>query len=266
MPGMGWFSRLLGHGDEDRDTSTGAGSSKPHTDLRPADEPASGPVAGPSWMSDEDWTKQLSAYTQQGRSDAAIRDVVAHLERRGPAFTSEQKVSYAQQHGYVAREEFMSPDVEAEALKPGPGGVPDARLVRERDRLVVATPRGWVNPRSRTAYKAGLHTVITRGTGYHQAAVKAGRFTPGAPIRLVREPDNEHDPNAIAIYAERARRKAGYVPRGTAKRLAKLIDGGADLVAVSLRGAGPGSEGVNPQILICERTLFEHLTRDWPSS
>lgn len=269
---MGWFSRLLGLDDE-QDTASRAGAApaaQPRADTDnaapTATVAATGPVRGPSWMSADDWAKRLEAYTRQGRSDANIREVVAHLEARGPAPTPAQKVTWAKEHGYVAREEFMPPDVEAEALKVGPDGLLDARLERERDRLVVVTPRGWVNPRSRSAYKAGLHTVITRGTSYHQAAVKAGRFTPGAPIRLVREHDNEHDPNAIAIYAERARRKSGYVPRGTAKRLAKLMDGGADLVAISLRGAGPGAEGVNPQILICERPLFEHLTRHWPSS
>lgn len=223
------------------------------------------PVRGPSWMSAEDWVKRLDAYTRQGRSDADIQQVVAHLEARGPAPTRDEKVTRAEEHRYVDREEFMPRDVEAEALKPGPNGLPDARLERIRDRLVVVTPRGWVNPRSTHAYRSGLHTLITRGTSYHEAAVRAGRFTPGAPVRLAREPDNEHDPNAIAIYADRARRKSGYVPRGAAKRLAKLIDSGADLVAISLRGAGPGTEGVNPQILICERPLYEHLTRDWPA-
>lgn len=260
---MGWFSQMLGMEDGKPERIERTGSTPAVSRAKPA-----GPLAGPSWMSSEDWAKRLDAYTRQERSDADIRQVFAHLDARGPykPRPRSQVVAWAKEQGIVSRQEFMPPDIEAEALKLGPDGLPDARLERERDRLVVVTARGWVNPRSRTAYKSGLHTVITRGTGYHEAAVKAGRFTPGAPVALQREPNNEHDSNAIAIYAERARRKSGYVPRGTAKRLSKLIDGGADLVAISLRGAGPGTAGVNPQILICERKLFEHLTRGWPNS
>ncbi|CAM3929131.1 hypothetical protein [Nocardioides zeicaulis] len=57
--------------------------------------------------------------------------------------------------------------------------------------------------------------------------------------------------DVAAMQAEFSR----YVPRGTAKRLAKLMDAGTDLVAISLRGSGPGSEGVNPQILFCDRSV-----------
>lgn len=217
-------------------------------------------------MGANEWAKRLEAYTRQGRSAADIRRVVAHLEKRGPAPTRAEQVTRAKAHGYVAREEYMPPDVEAKALTLDADGKLDARLVRVRNRLVVVTPYGWVNPRTRSAYKVGLHSVITRGTAYHGAAVKAGRFIPGALVRLEREPHNKHDPNAIAVYAENARRKSGYVPRGAAKRLAKLIDGGADLVAVSVLGNGPGVADVNPQLLICERALLEHLTRHWPTS
>ncbi len=161
----------------------------------------------------------------------------------------------------VARAEYLTPEAEADALRPGPDGLLNARLERVRDRLLVVTPAGWVNPKSRSAHRAGLDSFTVRGTGYHPGAVKAGKFTPGTPVRLVREPDNPHDPNAIAIYADTGRNKAGYVPAARAKRLAKLLDAGVDLVAISVRGTGRGTDGPAPHILICERALYEHLTR-----
>ena len=91
--------------------------------------------------------------------------------------------------------------------------------------------------------------------------MKAGRFTPGSSVRLVREADNAHDPNAIAVYAESGRSKAGYVPASQAKRLAPLMDSGVELAAVSTRGAGSSREVTVPQILVCERRLFDHLRR-----
>jgi hypothetical protein len=163
--------------------------------------------------------------------------------------------------GVVARSEYLRPEDEARALEPGPDGLIDARLERVRDRLLVVTPLGWINPRSRTAHRAGLHSFQLKGASHHEDAVRAGRFTPGTPVRLVREPANRHDPNAIAIYAANGRSKSGYVPAFRAKRLARLLDDGADLVGISVRGTSAGTDGTVPHILICERTLFKHLTR-----
>lgn len=186
--------------------------------------------------------------SERGKAERALR-------------TPADRIARAKSLGMVARAEYLTPEDEARALQPGPTGLPDARLERVRDRLLVVTPLGWVNPKSRTAYRAGLHSFQIQGTDHYEGAVKAGRFTPGAVVRLVREPDNPHDPNAIAVYAERARNKAGYVPASQAKRLAPLLDAGVDLVGVSMRGAGSGTAGTVPQILVCERLLCDHLNR-----
>ena len=45
-------------------------------------------------------------------------------------------------------------------------------------------------------------------------------FDPGRRLALVREPKNEHDPNAVAIWNEDRTLQAGYVPRETAAELA----------------------------------------------
>ena len=236
----------------------------------PEPEPVPEPIAlaatgGPSWMPPEEWADRVAKYREQGRTDADIRQVAEHLERRGPRTprTSAEQAARAKSHGYVARSEYLSPEAEAVALAPGPDGYPDAWLERVRDRLLVVTPAGWVNPKSRTAAsRAGLWSLTVRGTSYHESAARRGDFRPGTPVRLVREPGNPHDPNAIAVYAERGRDRAGYVARGYAKRLARLLDSGADIVAVSTRGGGPGSDDVTPQILAAERGLWEHLNRE----
>lgn len=218
---------------------------------------------GPSWMPVDDWSARLVSYRRQGRSDAEIRGIISHLEKRGPLKprTREESAVRAKSVGLVARAEYMDSETEARALAPGASGMLDARLQRERDRLLVVTPLGWVNPRSRTAHRAGLHSFVVAGTSHHEAAAKAGRFTPGSPVRLVREPNNAFDVNAVAVYAETGRRLAGYVPKGQAKRLAALLDAGTDLVAVTVRGSSAGSDGLAPHVLVCDRRLYEHLTR-----
>lgn len=45
---------------------------------------------------------------------------------------------------------------------------------------------------------------------------------PGAPVTLVREPNNEHDLNAVAVWVDG--RKVGYVPRKQNAALAQYID------------------------------------------
>lgn len=44
----------------------------------------------------------------------------------------------------------------------------------------------------------------------------------GCPAVLVREPRNEHDPNAVAVWIDG--RKVGYVPKAQNKVLAAFID------------------------------------------
>ena len=229
------------------------------------DERASlGASGGPSWLPAEEWAEKVVVYRGQGRSHAEIRSIAEYLEQRGPQWPTspKEKRERAERLGLVLREDYMSPELEAEALQLGPTGFPDVRLEIVRDRLLVVTPHGWVNPKSRTAAtRAGLWSFTVRGTGHHQQAAKWGDFSLRAPIKLVREPDNPHDPHAIAVYARRGKNLAGYVPRGYAKRLAKLMDAGKDLVAVSTRGSLSGHEGVSPQVLVVERSLWEHLNR-----
>jgi hypothetical protein len=232
---------------------------------KPDDAPVGlGLSGGPPWMPRHEWADKVAVYRGQGRSEADIREVAEYLTRRGPRWpmTPAERADRAERLGLVSREEYLSPEAETEALTTGPDGLPDVWLERVRDRLLVVTPHGWVNPKSRTAAsRAGLWSFVVRGTAHHERAVRRGDFSPGAPVRLVREPDNQHDPNAIAIYAAGARDVAGYVPRGYAKRLAKLLDAGAEMVAVSTRGAGAGRQGVSPQVLVVERVLWEHLNR-----
>lgn len=226
----------------------------------PSEPPETDTETAVSRLSSEDRKARLAEYRQQQGSDDSYPIAAEGHTDRGPRTKAEQE-AHARHVGYIARTEFMDAETEARALGTGPDGLPAARLEQERDRLLVVTSLGWVNPRSRTSWRYGLHSFALRGVSYHEAAVKAGRFTPGSPVRLVREPDNPHDSNAVAVYAENGRKVAGYVPKGQAKRIAALLDAGTDLVAISVRGSGAGSESVAPHVLACPRPLYEHLTR-----
>jgi HIRAN domain len=92
----------------------------------------------------------------------------------------------------------------------------------------AATGEGvrWKDPR--------IRVVPVAGVSFRPEEVRDGSFDPGERLALVPEPDNEHDPNAVAIWNEARTLQAGYVPRDVAAEL----DGSG--LAVSLWRAGEG--------------------------
>jgi HIRAN domain len=69
----------------------------------------------------------------------------------------------------------------------------------------------WDDPRVRVVKLAGA--------SYRGDAFQDDGFAPGRHLELVREPDNEHDPNAVAVYDAGRRLQAGYVPADVAPEL-----------------------------------------------
>jgi len=75
-----------------------------------------------------------------------------------------------------------------------------------------------------------IRVVRVAGASYRLDALQDDAFAPGRRLALVSEPDNEHDPNAIGIWDEERRVKAGYVPADVARDL-----DAAEWQAVSVR-------------------------------
>jgi hypothetical protein len=69
----------------------------------------------------------------------------------------------------------------------------------------------WDDPRVRVVKLAGA--------SYRGDALQDDAFTPGRRLALVREPENEHDPNAVAVFDAERRLQAGYVPAEVAPEL-----------------------------------------------
>ena len=69
----------------------------------------------------------------------------------------------------------------------------------------------WSDPR--------IRVVPVAGVSYRADALDDPSFDPGQPVALVPEPDNEHDPNAVAIWNAERTLQLGYVPRDVAPEL-----------------------------------------------
>jgi HIRAN domain len=74
----------------------------------------------------------------------------------------------------------------------------------------------------------GLRVMNVAGARFHDEALQSDAAAPGRPLVLRPEPENEHDPNAIAVDTEDGAH-LGYVPRELAAEV------GPDWSAVSLR-------------------------------
>lgn len=123
-----------------------------------------------------------------------------------------------------------------------------------------------IGPTDRRLAAAGIYVSQLRGEAYHEAACRAGSFEPGAQVNLVREPENEFDRNAVVVYDSTGAHLAAYVNKQKARTLAKLMDAGRPLKAISLRGAPAGKRCDQIAILAAHPDLVAHLRQPRPST
>jgi hypothetical protein len=83
----------------------------------------------------------------------------------------------------------------------------------------------------------GLRISGVAGTQFRPGALDSEALAPGATLALRREPENEHDANAIAVDA--GGEHVGFVPRELAAELAPELDAGRPWTAVVLREQRP---------------------------
>jgi hypothetical protein len=81
----------------------------------------------------------------------------------------------------------------------------------------------------------GVRVAGVAGAGRHhgEAIASSDAVAPGSPLELHRDPDNEHDSNAIAVHA--GGKQVGWVPRELAAELAPELDEGRAWSALVLR-------------------------------
>lgn len=68
------------------------------------------------------------------------------------------------------------------------------------------------------------------------------RLKPGQQLRAEREPENQYDVNAVALYT--FQQKLGYVPRGLAAEIAPFMDTGHTVAVSKSRDPKFGGAGV----------------------
>lgn len=76
--------------------------------------------------------------------------------------------------------------------------------------------------------------VRVAGVSYEGRQAKIALLETGDPCRIVPEPNNPHDPNALAVHVAHggAVWHVGYIPRDVAAEIAPVIDGEAFMCVI----------------------------------
>ena len=67
------------------------------------------------------------------------------------------------------------------------------------------------------------------GFQFHDGEYVWSSLKVGKSLKLVREPDNDHDPDAVAVYFGKS--QLGYIPRAENNAIAQMLDRGETLEA-----------------------------------
>jgi hypothetical protein len=89
--------------------------------------------------------------------------------------------------------------------------------------LLAAAPLGAQQARTEIL----VHTGAATGLAHHEAKAVWDELRVGDAVRLVREPDNPHDGNAVRV--EWNGRLLGYLPRADNEAVARQLDRGSRL-------------------------------------
>ena len=114
-------------------------------------------------------------------------------------------------------------------------GVPNFRFKKWKEQLVPWVPEGVINPSSPSLYKYDVFIFDVRGRTYYEEANRLAKFKIGESVILKREPWNEYDTNAIAVYDANGIGPVGHVNKLNAKRLAPRLAAGERFATVVLR-------------------------------
>ncbi|MEV4735176.1 HIRAN domain-containing protein [Microbacterium sp. LWO14-1.2] len=181
-----------------------------------------------------------------GRAGTPATPVLVSQRETASGITVSTYASGGPPVGYVSP--YLSADEAEKLVHLDEHGLPNLRVVEFRGEWWLAeTSTGrLVNAGSRVLRRLGIWSVRVRGDEHAPGTLRIG------PATLVREPDNEFDANAVAVYQDETR--CGYWNKGAARSLAKLLDSGQEMSAYAI-SARP------PKVIAAEQRVLEHLVR-----
>lgn len=89
--------------------------------------------------------------------------------------------------------------------------------------VVEEAETGERTPLERLDGSDGIFSVEVASGSHREGALQDASFRPGREVRLVPEPDNPVDPDAVAVWNRDETLQAGYLPQGAAEKRDLLI-------------------------------------------
>jgi len=96
----------------------------------------------------------------------------------------------------------------------------------------------------------GLESINVVGEQFYSPGIRHPSFAPGSLLSLQREPQNQYDPNAIAVWNADRSVQAGYLPKEDAARHARKWGEGAPIRAYAMWEILQGDERVGLRVLL----------------
>jgi hypothetical protein len=150
------------------------------------------------------------------------------------------------------------PATEAKTLLvPDENSRPPLRLVTADSGFELAIPDGRLLDYKTLALRHfGIFAFRVVGMSYQQNPGQPFTFRDGQPVGIRREPDNQHDPYAVALTTGNPPRRFGYVNKQRARWVGELLDDGEHLEAIIIQ-----SSAASPRALITTPNMLAHLRR-----
>jgi hypothetical protein len=98
------------------------------------------------------------------------------------------------------------------------------------------------------------------GTSHRQDALQGPAFAPGEPVKLIPEPENPYDRNAIAVWDTHLRKHIGYVPAELALTIGGIFRGGQPFGATVFFEFLQGKQRMALSVLVAPAAFLETLT------
>lgn len=154
--------------------------------------------------------------------------------------TQERALPLREPGDYVSP--YLASDRWEELLILDENGMPPLYFTRHDGALWLAENATGllVNVANQKLRGLGLWTCRIRGDNHAPGTLKLG------DVELVREPDNPHDPNSVAIHQRGV--AIGYFNKGMAPGLARALDRGDALEATAISVSPPKVVAASPKI------------------
>lgn len=157
--------------------------------------------------------------------------------------------------GYINAEETK------EALDAFQGAPTGLELVSSLNGLDLALPDGrLIDYKTLGLRRWNIFGFRGVGMAHYEDAKHRLKFRLGQSLRLEREPENEYDPNAVAIKVGTSARKIGYVNKQRARWIASVLDSGGELSVIVIQ-----TKAASPRVLVAPPQTLEYLTRSGAS-